>query len=210
MKRFFITAILAATGALISCQKDEVSKKEEKETKLTEIKNLDVTTSKEWTYFSFEKGTVVQVTNPKEGTDWDIAFFEYYVKTNGGESGKGKAEVVLVENKEFDTVKEAPTTEYVKDTQGTMSYGNYPNLVSKEDTFSALMSGGFETKTGFVSLSPSNLGTWPSVYAPTKRVYVIKTANGNFAKIQVTDFYNDKAKAGYLTFRYVTSQDGKF
>ncbi|ATA89127.1 hypothetical protein CAPN001_12830 [Capnocytophaga stomatis] len=209
MKRIFITAILVATGVLVSCKKDEIKKDDEKPSLVAkEIKSLDATTSKDWVYFSFEKGTVVQVSNPKESADWDIAFSEFYIKTNGGESGKGKAEVALVESKEFDAVKEAPTQGYVKDIEGDMMYGYPP--VTKKGTFSALISGGFDSKTGYVSLSPKNIGTWPSVYAPTKNVYVVKTADGKFVKIQITDFYNDKAKAGYLTFRYVTSQDGKF
>ena len=95
-----------------------------------------------------------------------------------------------------------------------MSYGNYPNLTEKEDTFSAFLSGGFDTKTGFVSLNPNNRqesgGKWPSVYAPTKFVYVIRTAKGAYAKFQVTDFYNDKVQANCPSFQYILSEDGKF
>ncbi|GET45373.1 HmuY family protein [Capnocytophaga felis] len=209
MKRIFITAILVAAGVLMSCKKDEIKKDDEKPTaEAKEVKNLDVTTSKDWVYFSFEKGEKIEVTNPKESTDWDIAFSEFYVKTNGGESGGGKAEVVRAESKEFDAVKEAPSEGYVKDTEGDMMYGYPPT--TKKGTFSSLMSGGFESKTGHISLSPKNMNTWPSVYAPTKWVYVLKTAKGKFVKIQVTDFYNEKSKPGYLTFKYITSQDGKF
>jgi hypothetical protein len=48
------------------------------------------------------------------------------------------------------------------------------------------------------------------VYAPTKYVYIIKTAKGEYAKFQVTDFYNDGAKPNYVTFSYLISKDGKF
>ena len=146
--------------------------------------------------------------------DWDIAFFAYYAKLNGGESGKGKAGVVKV-----GTDFSAPVTlpkegDYKQDTKGTMSYGNYPNLTQKEDTFSDYLSGGFDTDTGYVSLNPKNSsargGKWPSVYAPTKFVYVIRTAKGAYAKFQVTDFYGEKGDANKLTFQYLLSEDGKF
>ena len=94
-----------------------------------------------------------------------------------------------------------------------MSYGNYPNLTKKEDTFSTFLSGGFDTPTGYVSLNPNNRqssgGKWPSVYAPTKWVYVLKQ-QGAFVKFQVTDFYNDKTDADYPSFQYILSEDGKF
>ena len=102
----------------------------------------------------------------------------------------------------------------LQDVKGTMSYDNYPNLTEKEDTFSAFLSGGFDTKTGFVSLNPNNRqssgGKWPSVYAPTKFVYVIRTAKGAYAKFQVTDFYNDKVQVNCPSFQYILSEDGKF
>ena len=52
--------------------------------------------------------------------------------------------------------------------------------------------------------------TWPSVYAPTKNVYVLKTATGKLVKFQVTDFYSDKKVAGFITFIYKVSTDGNF
>lgn len=210
LKSLFAT-LLIGLFALTSCSKDE---KEEKKPEGIKIeKNLDARQEK-WVYYSFEKNTIVEVADPQNSLDWDIAFFAYYAKLNGGESGKGKAGVVKV-----GTDFSAPVTlpkegDYNQDTKGTMSYGNYPNLTQKEDTFSDYLSGGFDTDTGYVSLNPKNSsargGKWPSVYAPTKFVYVIRTAKGAYAKFQVTDFYGEKGDANKLTFQYLLSEDGKF
>ena len=210
LKSLFAT-LLIGLFALTSCSKDE---KEEKKPEGIKIeKNLDARQEK-WVYYSFEKNTIVEVADPQNSLDWDIAFFAYYAKLNGGESGKGKAGVVKV-----GTDFSAPVTlpkegDYKQDTKGTMSYGNYPNLTQKEDTFSDYLSGGFETDTGYVSLNPKNSsargGKWPSVYAPTKFVYVIRTAKGAYAKFQVTDFYGEKGDPNKLTFQYLLSEDGKF
>ena len=61
----------------------------------------------DWKYFSLKNGEVTP-NNPAEDLSWDIAFKGYYVKLNGGTSGKGKAEVVKVEATDFAKVTESP------------------------------------------------------------------------------------------------------
>ena len=205
------TTLLVGLFALTSCSKDE--KEEKKSSGVKQEKNLNARQEK-WVYYSFEKNAIVEVADPQNSLDWDIAFFAYYVKLNGGASGKGKAGVAKVATDDFSAAIATLPIEYIQDVKGTMSYGSYPNLTEKEDTFSAFLSGGFDTKTGYVSLNPKNMqssgGKWPSVYAPTKFVYVIRTAKGAYAKFQVTDFYNDKVQANCPSFQYILSEDGKF
>jgi len=213
VKLLFAT-LLVGVFALSSCSKDD-NKEEKKPANVKQEKNLNAG-QKKWVYYSFEKNAIVEVTDPQNSLDWDIAFFAYYVKLNGGESGKGKAGVVKVGGNDFS----APITtlpkekEYIQDAKGVMYYGSYPNLTERNDTFSHLLSGGFDTKTGYVSLNPKNMqskgGKWPNVYAPTKFVYIIRTAKGAFAKFQVTDFYNDRTQENYPSFQYILSEDGKF
>ena len=119
-----------------------------------------------------------------------MSFKGYYVKLNGGTSGKGKAEVVKVEGTDFATVTEAPKAGFAKDAQGQMSQGNYPNITKVDASFSQYMSGGFGTKTGIIGLDPTKA---PKVYVPTNYIYVLKTADGTYAKVQVTDYYKDNA-----------------
>ena len=224
MKKVKVLFAILLVGflTLTSCSKDE---KEEKKPEGIKIeKNLNAMQEK-WVYYSFEKNTIVEVADPQNSLDWDIAFFAYYAKLNGGESGKGKAGVVKVikggkDVTDFSTpIDVLPKEEdYKLDTKGTMAYGNYPNLTQKEDTFSDYLSGGFKLEgedfTGFVGLNPKNSsargGKWPSVYAPTKFVYIIRTAKGAYAKFQVTDFYNDRTEANSPSFQYLLSEDGKF
>ena len=205
------TTLLVGLFALTSCSKDE--KEEKKPSGVKQEKNRNARQEK-WVYYSFEKNAIVEVADPQNSLDWDIAFFAYYAKLNGGASGKGKAGVAKVAGDDFSAPIATLPSEYIQDVKGIMSYGNYPNLTEKEDTFSTFLSGGFDTKTGFVSLNPNNRqtsgGKWPSVYAPTKFVYVIRTAKGAYAKFQVTDFYNDKVQANCPSFQYILSEDGKF
>ena len=211
--KLFLAALVAGIFTLTSCSKDSNKEEEKKPANVKQEKNLNARQEK-WVYYSFEKNAIVEVADPQNSLDWDIAFFAYYAKLNGGASGKGQAGVAKTENKDFSAPIATLPSEYIQDVKGTMSYGNYPNLTEKEDTFSTFLSGGFDTPTGYVSLNPNNRqssgGKWPSVYAPTKWVYVLKTAKGAFVKFQVTDFYNDKTDANYPSFQYVLSEDGKF
>lgn len=211
--KLFLAALVAGIFTLTSCSKDSNKEEEKKPANVKQEKNLNARQEK-WVYYSFEKNAIVEVADPQNSLDWDIAFFAYYAKLNGGASGKGQAGVAKTENKDFSAPIATLPSEYIQDVKGTMSYGNYPNLTEKEDTFSTFLSGGFDTPTGYVSLNPNNRqssgGKWPSVYAPTKWVYVLKTAKGAFVKFQVTDFYNDKTDANYPSFQYILSEDGKF
>ena len=211
--KLFLAALVTGIFTLTSCSKDSNKEEEKKPANVKQEKNLNARQEK-WVYYSFEKNAIVEVADPQNSLDWDIAFFAYYVKLNGGASGKGKAGVAKVATDDFSAAIATLPIEYIQDVKGTMSYGSYPNLTEKEDTFSAFLSGGFDTKTGYVSLNPKNMqssgGKWPSVYAPTKFVYVIRTAKGAYAKFQVTDFYNDRTQANYPSFQYILSENGKF
>ncbi|MDO4229966.1 MAG: HmuY family protein [Capnocytophaga sp.] len=212
MKKLVFLSVALLSFAFTSCSKEETTPTPT-DGNVKEFKNLQLF-SDNWTYFSFDQGTAIKVANPTESTDWDIAFYYYYVKTNGGTSGKGNGGLFKTESKDFAAITEVPSgATFAKDTLGTMTIGSYPNLVTKDDSFSKVMSGAFgkpEEVSGYVAFSPANMPTWPSVFAPTKWVYIVKTASGSYAKIQVTDVYNDSAKALFPTFQYQVSQDGKF
>lgn len=207
--KFLIPALLIGFVALTSCSKEDTPSKKEypKKKELKEVKLLDV--SKGWVYFSFSKGEVVTPTKVEEDLSWDIAFNGYIVKLNGGTSGIGKAEAVSANAKEFSQVTQAPNSGYTKDTEEEVVVSYRPMKVEKISV-SKLLTGGFGITTGTIHIAPNNTQNWPSVYAPTKNVYVIKVTDNKYVKFQVTDFYGEKGDANKLTFQYLLSEDGKF
>ena len=185
--KFLAPALLAGLVAFTSCSKDD-SKKVEKITldfSGSEVQEVQLDPALDWKYFSFKNGEVTPA-NPKEDLSWDIAFKTFYVKLNGGTSGKGKAEVLKVDETDFAKVVESPKTGFVKDTEGDLTLGRFPNLTTEKGSFSALLSGGLATKTGFVRLDYTKA---PKVFVPTNYIYILKTADGTYLKFQVTDFY---------------------
>lgn len=195
----FIGLSLAAT----SCTKDEtVNKNPETVTVSLTTKNNEVVDH--WVYYSFEtKGEVsgIDSSNYQTSDTWDIAFHSRHVRLNGGISGKGKAEAYDAGVVGWESVKEAKESGYTKDifkdnilyagndANGPIFIGTNLNMV-------------FENAFDF------DANTHPPTYSPNNNVYVIKTYNGNFVKIILTDYYNDKGESGYISFKYVLNTDG--
>ena len=158
---------------------------------------IDATNMTNWQYFSLAKGTVVTVTTPENDLTWDIAFKGYYVKLNGGVNGKGKGEALKTESKDFDTVKETIKVGFEKDKE--VSFSNRDGSTIKEK-ISPVLTGGFGSTTGTINLNPANMKEWGGVYAPNKWVYIIKTADGKYAKVQVIDFYKEVSNKKIANF----------
>ncbi|SFN95841.1 HmuY protein [Capnocytophaga haemolytica] len=164
----------------------------------TTAKEITLDATKDWVYFSLKEGKVVSPTTPEKSTDWDIAFYLYGVKTNGGESGTGKGGVIETGSTDFDTVTQTTITNFVTDKDGSLviSYRPYKDVKAK---LSPLMSG--YAGQGIVNINPNNMQVYGpnNVYGPTKNVYVIRTADGTYAKVQVIEFYKKEGDK-YLPF----------
>lgn len=150
---------------------------------------IDATNQENWTYFSFEQGQVVEIPNADVSKDWDLAFQRTKVKINGGVSGPGNGEVVMLTETTFDSVAEALADGYEKDTADTLA------IVPQSKK-------GWYVYTGV----PTH---W--VLPIEDRVFVFKTATGSFAKVQFLGYYKDnKAKKdpAFVTFKFVFQGDG--
>ena len=205
--RILIPVLVTGLFVFASCSKEESQKEENKKEK-SAVVNASGT---DWKYFSFAKGKEVTVEDPKTSLDWDIAFNRYYVKLNGGDSGKGQAEVIKTDKTVLSEVKEVPASGYSKDKQGVMSLGMPPKPT--KGSFSATISGGIkgENTTGYVTIDMANMMTGKGdIYGITKYVYVVKTAEGKPLKLQFTDYTSSEGKGGYPAFSYQFAEGGKF
>lgn len=178
--------------------------------KATEVKNLDASSNQKWVYFSFSEGKIVDVTDPKNELTWDIAFNRLNVQTNGGTSGRGQGGVFNSFKTDFSLVTEAPASGYTFDEeieiQGMPGTPVIKSSVNKAITGTAASS----NPTGWINYVPPTGQSMQPTVQITKNVYVVKTASGKFAKIQLTGYHNDKNTSGFITFQYQLSQDGKF
>ncbi|MCT4637569.1 MAG: HmuY family protein [Bacteroidales bacterium] len=205
---------LSVIVAFSACKKDDDKSDDKNESKIvTKTVELKADDYKTWTYFSFEKGEIVYTENVKNDatykskSDWDIAFHRMDVKTNGGESGSGEAEVALVTEKgnktTFEGLAEAPESGYKKDIAADIMVG-----------FGDMMSGGSPEMAK--SSKSEDLAKWINMkygqsgpeYILSNNIYVVKTATGKYAKLWITSYHNADSKSGHITFTYVYQPDG--
>ena len=198
LKKVFIPMVLGALF-LGSCKQDD--RDEPQELSVTkDIQKLNATSYDKWVYFSFGKGEIVEVADPENDLSWDIALQRWYIKTNSGTSGKkGKGGAINTKATNWNLVSTAPIGNYKVDQMGILKGWDVINNVEtkKEGSFSQEASLYVDYISG-------------GKYKVRNEVYVLKTANGGYAKIQFYDYTNEKLKGGYPSFRYKLSTDGKF
>ena len=88
MKKAFFSIALAAL-TVVSCSRDNddstpTQNQEQTNPNLKTVTDLDVSNTSKWVYFSFSKGTAIEVADPDNSSDWDIAFKEYNLRTKNG------------------------------------------------------------------------------------------------------------------------------
>lgn len=150
---------------------------------------IDATNAEEWTYFSFETGDVVEIEDAINSEKWDIGFQRTKVKLNGGISGPGMGSAIMLTDTTFEEVTVASTDGYNSDSEATLA------IVAQSE------------KGWYIYTGPPTHWVLPL----EDRVFVIKAADGTYAKMRFLGYYKDnenKVDSGYVTFEYVHQPDG--
>ena len=150
---------------------------------------IDATNREAWAYFSFATGDVVEVEDAENSDAWDIGFQRTKVILNGGISGPGMGSAVMLTETTFEAVTAAPADGYREDTEDTLA------IVAQSE------------KGWYIYTGPPTHWILPL----EDRVFVIKAADGTFAKVQFVGYYKDnenKVDSGFVTFKYVHQPDG--
>lgn len=200
MKSNYIISVLLAI-VILSCDKKEENPAE------ISVKTITINASddKTWMYFSFENDTVINITDPINSLDWDIAFMRYKIKTNSGKSGKGNAGVYSTnqtDNDGFNIVKSVviDSTFVVDDT--VTVYGYNP-VNPSQPTISRIVLNPILYQWYNREDTPNG-----TMIVSKKIVYVFRSAKGKYAKFFITNYYNDEGKSGYYTIKYFYQPNG--
>ena len=199
MKTKSIIALVIGLFVFSSCSSND---REEDIATVGEIKKyeyLDAKSYSKWVYFSFSKGAIVNVTDDQNDSNWDIAFHRGDVRLNGGLSGKGSGEAINTNKTEWNAVTSAPTSGYVTDKIGKITTSFTGSGITEEDQpFS-------QTMSSWLTVDISNP---PPKYTVNNYIYVLKTANGKFVKMQIYDHKNATNATGYVSFKYQYNAEG--
>jgi hypothetical protein len=159
-----------------------------------------------WYYYTFDGNKIVGTGSAdpeaaddakwKQRTDWDLAFHRYNVRTNSGTSGVGKGGMLEASETDFDKVLAAPTTGYTADESVEISITPaHPPVMGP--------TAGSKVCDGWASYN-HNEGAW--VFA--EKVFIIKTADGKYAKIWLKSFLDEEDNSGKITMEYSYQADG--
>lgn len=162
--------------------------------KLTDtiIYTFEATDTDNWAFFDFSRRSVIlDITSPREPKGWDLAFSRAYIASNGGDtSKKGRVAVAKLETTNFDSVTKVPeNAKFIKNISPP----------SPPDSNNANLEKWY--KYSF----------WDHYLKSYKNVLIIKTAEGNYAKMQVINFYckkEEKRISSCYTIQYVYQGNG--
>ena len=133
-------------------------------------------------FLDLETRAEVEVTDPTMSTAWDLGFTRYHVLSNGGVSGPGGVEVAPLEPGTFDALIEAPEGGYLTDAEDADLDGNPDYVISTQAPWWQ-----YDVDTHVISV--------------TGQVYVVKSVEARYYKLELLDYYLD-GESGHPLFRW--------
>lgn len=136
--------------------------------------------SDSWTYLNLRTGSIVTPATPESSSEWDLAMRGYHVMTNSAISGSGTGGALKTDATSLLDLADVPSETFTLDTtmsvRGTSMPGNaaFTSWYTYDSTTHALTS--------------------------KNAVYAIRLANGNFAKLQFTDYVDGQYGVTWLLF----------
>lgn len=138
---------------------------------------VDATDEEAWVYFDLETGTELEVDEPSEDMQWDLAFRRFHIATNGGVSGSAGSEVALVPQP-FDEVSSIPDSGFLVDEADGDDDNEDPDYVFR-DWYD------YNFMTHVLTAHP--------------QTYVVLTGSGNAFKVALEGYYDEAGTSGFPT-----------
>jgi hypothetical protein len=172
----------------------------------------DCSSYTEWHFFSFAQGKIIGSCDAmdveaneqwRKRTDWDLAFHRQNMKTNSGESGVGLGGILKYPQEvfNFDAILEAPEEGYMTDVPDSVIYDMSQMMAGK---IGYAYTGLAQPVKAWAVLTDMMNGVWTYVQS----AFIVRTAEGKYAKIYLRNFKSDVGASGTVTMQYVYQDDG--
>lgn len=191
-KRVLIIIVLAGFVFSLGCKKKSPTQENEGLSVLEYMVDASSMDTTRWAYFSFSSGDTVSVSEPGSSTAWDLGFQRFRIKTNSGTSGPGGGGAINMGKIDFGSLNEAPESGYMIDT-----------ILTYQD-----MSGTHEYSGNPAMKDWYNMSGMPPTFTAKDTVYVVRTADGKYAKVKILDYYDAQHNSGFVSFKYAYQPDG--
>lgn len=195
--KFSSLLLMAGLLTITSCKKEENIEPENGNV-VSGTTTINASAYDKWVYFSFKENQVVSINDFTNSLDWDIGFHRHNVRLNCGASGIGQGGTYDAGKVDFDSVIEAPETGY--------ALNDSIQIMEK-----------FEMPPVYVTVPGDTIiANWLSItygqggpqYDYSNNIYVIRTADGKYAKIFLKNYFNDLGDSGHVTMKYAYQPDG--
>jgi hypothetical protein len=140
---------------------------------------LDARDPERWARLDLSRAALVD-----DASQWDLAARRFRLIVNGGPGFAGAAGVISVEG-DYDTIDVAPATGYQV---SAISVGG--------DTVNSVLARWYD------------YGFFSHLLSPKDVAYVLRTADGKYAKFRILGYYCPGAEPGCLTIKYTYQGDG--
>lgn len=155
---------------------------------------INATSMTEWVYFSFDTEDTFRLADSYNSANWDIGFQRYHLCTNSGSSGMGQGGAADMGKVGFESVTQAPASGYtVDDSLEILRMGGSINISANHllETWGAL-----------------DTTSMPPVFVPSDKIFVVRTADGKYAKVWLKSYYKNDGSSAHITMKYKYQADG--
>ena len=166
-------------------------------TQIDTVVTIDASNYSNWTYFSLSQASIVDIQNPENSLDWDIALQRKHIRTNSGLAGIGNGGAYV-----------DSSITWINQWNSIDSVSN--NIVWSVDT---LLNDFYDPVTHYFvqDVKNSALNSWgwfdeSYTLNVTHYVLFVKSANGeDIFKFWPFSYYNQNNQGGHISFRYQTA-----
>lgn len=147
---------------------------------------VDAHDETKWSFLDLDTSQPVSPADSAHDTVWDLSFQRFLIRTNSGTSGSGGGEAARLEGVGFADVTTAPASGYVADNEAM---------------------GESETGPAYAFLVGDG---WYSYDIATHQlsaravVYVVKTPEGHYFKVQVLGYYDGTGNPAHLSLKWAS------
>jgi hypothetical protein len=138
---------------------------------------VDASSMSEWIYLDLDAGAEVDAGDAA----WDLAFQRFLILVDGGVSGDAGVEVAILDGADFAGMTAAPTDGWITDAADGDDEDAEPDLALG----------------GWYAYDPAT-----HVLSPNDLVYVVRTGEGAYVKLQMLDYYDDAGTSGFPRFQW--------
>jgi len=141
---------------------------------------VDASSETDWVYLDVDSKAEVTAAE----ASWDVAFRRTKIMVDGGVSGGGGVEIAIAPDGDFGAMAAAPADGYFTDAADGDDADADPDLA-------------FAREEGWYSYDPMT-----HVITPRERIYVVRSTDGAYVKVQLNDYYDDAGTSGFPTFQW--------